>query len=70
MPPFDAKRPLKNPRRTTLQVSIMDVGLLSARDAMPASTFLMLRAEVSVLLPAFVFGLLTRFCGKRLLGET
>ena len=37
---------------------------------MPASTFLMLRAEVSVLLPAFVFGLLTRFCGKHLLGET
>ena len=37
---------------------------------MPASTFLMLRAEVSVLLLAFVFGLITRFCRKRLLGET
>jgi len=48
----------------------MDGGLLSARDAMPASTCLMLRAEVRVALPAIVFALLTRFCRKRLLGET
>ena len=37
---------------------------------MPASTFLLLRAEVRVLLPAIVMSLLTRFCRKRLLGET
>ncbi len=37
---------------------------------MPASTFLSLQAEVRVVLPAIVMGLLTRFCRKRLLGET
>jgi hypothetical protein len=70
MPPFDVPHPSKNPRRSTLQASVMDVGLPSARDAMPASTFLMLRAEVRVVLPAIALCVLTRFCRKRLLGET
>ena len=53
----------------------MDVSLLSAtplfaEEAMPASTFLMLRAEVRVVLPAIALCLLTRFCRERLLGET
>ncbi len=37
---------------------------------MPASTFLMLRAEVRLLMPTIVFDPLTRFCRKPLLGET
>ena len=70
VPPFDARHPPKTLRRPTLQVLMMCVELLSARDAMPASTCLMLRVEVHVVLPAIALCVLTRFCRKRLLGET
>ena len=48
----------------------MGASMLFARDAEPASTFLMLRVEVRVLLPAIALYSITRFCRKRLLGET
>ncbi len=37
---------------------------------MPASTFSMLRAEVRLLRPVIAICFITRFCRKRLLGET
>lgn len=70
MPPFDVPHPPKIPRRPALQVWFVGIGLLSARDAMPASTCLKLRVEVHVASPAIVLTVLTRFCRKRLLGET
>ncbi|MEO5962777.1 MAG: hypothetical protein ABIP87_04995 [Thermomonas sp.] len=70
MPPFDVPCPSKNLRRSALQVMAMDVGLISAKDAMPAATSLMLQVEVRVVLVAVALCLLTRFCRKPLLGET
>ena len=48
----------------------MGASMLFARDAEPASTFFMLRVEVRLLLPVIALYLITRFCRKRLLGET
>ena len=56
--------------RRSLQVSIKGALMLSTKDAKPASTFLMLRVEVRVLLPAVVLYSITRFCRNRPLGET
>ena len=70
MPPFDVRRPPKILRRPALPVFGVSFDLLSAKDAMPASTCLMLRAEVGVVLPAIALCVLIRFCRKRLLGET
>jgi len=70
LPPFDAPPPTGNPRRSSLQGLAMGFGLLSASDAMPASTILKLLVEVHVVLPAFALCLLTLFCRRRLLGET
>ena len=44
--------------------------MLSAKDAMPASAFLMLLAEFRLVRPAIALYSITRFCSKRLLGET
>ena len=48
----------------------MGASMLFAGDAEPASTFFMLQVEVRVVLPAIALYLITRFCRKRLLGET
>lgn len=48
----------------------MVASMLFARDAEPASTFFMLLVEVRLVRPAIALYLVTRFCRKRLLGET
>ena len=48
----------------------MGASMLFARDAEPTSTVFMLRVEVRVVLPAIALYVITRFCRKRLLGET
>jgi hypothetical protein len=70
MPLLDVLRPSPDPRRPSLQLLIMGIGLLSASDARSASTFLQLLVEVQVVLPTLALCLLTLFCRKRLLGET
>ena len=74
LPPWDVPRPLKNPRRCSLQVSIMDVSVsveaLFAGEAKPSHTWPMLLAEVRASLLALASCLLTRFRRERLLGET
>jgi hypothetical protein len=74
-PVLDVPRPIKNPRREALQVSIMDAG--SAFDAVHfregQATCVhrwMLLAELRVVLPGFALCLLTRFRREHLLGET
>ena len=67
---FDVPRPTKNPRRLALQVSIMEAVLLSARDAIPTPTVLMLQVEVRLVRTAIALYSITRFGRKRLLGET
>ena len=70
LPPFDVCHPPTLLRRPALQALMRSVELLSARDATPASTCLILRVEVLVVLPAIALCVFTHFCRKRLLGET
>ena len=58
-------RPRKNPWRTARRVSILGDAALFARDASPASTFLMLRAELRLAPTAIACCVLTRFCRVR-----
>ncbi|MDQ3039524.1 MAG: hypothetical protein M3R16_06990 [Pseudomonadota bacterium] len=70
VPPFDAPLPSKTPRRCARCALMRVGGLLSARDAVPASTCFTLRVEFNVGSPAGALYVLTRFCSRRLLGET
>jgi hypothetical protein len=63
----DVPRPTKNPRRRTLQVSIMDASRF--REGCDAGVHRLLRAEVRVMRPVIAFCFLTRFCRERLLGR-
>ena len=48
----------------------MGASMLFARDAEPTPTFFKLLVEVRLVLPAIALDSITRFCRKRLLGET
>jgi hypothetical protein len=75
LPALDVPRPLKNPRRWTLQVSIKDTNPAFGDAHFREGQFgcahrFMLLVESRVVLPAFALCLLTRFRRERLLGET
>jgi hypothetical protein len=61
LPPFDVVPPTKNPRRQSLQVSIMEAIPLSARDAIPTPTVFLLQVEVRLMRTAIALYSITRF---------